>query len=298
MTQRALWRPVPKLSGSLDALRGPAVTELPVETALQRWRAGRPLVELRPLANVARSGGSFSARKMATLEEWQRGVGHSLVFDTRRRSEVHQLLSLSTLPEAQPLRFWSRSPVATLGRPRGVGQENEDGNGLAFHRHERNWLLLLTGTKRWYFHGGTPVTALQRVSEESLIKAEVEAATAGELQSHEQKPGECMLIPDGYWHCTYNDPAEQDMTFGVGGMGRFHSEVEALCAFGFLAELRQTKREELSCCVQPPSRISFKCCNVSARCWVWMPCIRLCLRPVPQPCTWPPVAAPWRCWNG
>ena len=21
----------------------------------------------------------------------------------------------------------------------------------------------------------------------------------GELQSHEQKPGECMLIPDGYW---------------------------------------------------------------------------------------------------
>ncbi|CAL1151392.1 unnamed protein product, partial [Cladocopium goreaui] len=123
---------------------------------------------------------------------------------------------------------------------------NEDGNGLAFHRHERNWLLLLTGTKRWYFHGGTPVTALQRVSEESLIKAEVEAATAGELQSHEQKPGECMLIPDGYWHCTYNDPAEQDMTFGVGGMGRFHSEVEALCAFGFLAELRQTKREELS----------------------------------------------------
>ena len=28
--------------------------------------------------------------------------------------------------------------------------------------------------------------------------------------------------------------------------GRLHSEVEALCAFGFLAELRQTKREELS----------------------------------------------------
>eukprot|EP00434_Breviolum_minutum_P013027 symbB.v1.2.011476.t1/scaffold766.1/size164214/1 len=77
---------------------------------------GHPKVELRPLDNVARSGGSFAAQ-CATLQEWQSGFGNSLVFDTRRNSEVNQLLRPWTLPEVSHLRFWSRSPVVSLGRP-------------------------------------------------------------------------------------------------------------------------------------------------------------------------------------
>ena len=46
--------------------------------------------------------------------------------------------------------------------------------------------------------------------------------------------------------------------------GRLHSEVEALCAFGFLAELRQTKREELS---QVPQRGGLGPTWKAEKCW-------------------------------
>ena len=73
--------------------------------------------------------------------------------------------------------------------------------------------------------------------EEELKAKEAEVAKAGELQSHLQQPGQCMLIPDGHWHCTYNQG--EALTLGVGGIGRLRSEPEAFCAFGDVAKLRE-----------------------------------------------------------
>ncbi|OLP93292.1 hypothetical protein AK812_SmicGene24838 [Symbiodinium microadriaticum] len=103
-----------------------------------------------------------------------------------------------------------------LSTPRAETLEDIAAGGLSFHRHERNWLLLLSGRKRWYFHAGEPATALARVSEEELQQREADCGSL--VQMHDQTPGECILIPDGHWHCTYN--STEHFTFGVGGMGR------------------------------------------------------------------------------
>merc|ERR1719329_1497619 len=98
------------------------------------------------------------------------------MFDTRRRSDLHQALRVEPPPF---LRLWSRSPIATLGRQAArdihpASGNSESAGGLAFHRHERNWLLLLSGRKRWFFRTGDaePATALERVSEEHLASRE------------------------------------------------------------------------------------------------------------------------------
>eukprot|EP00439_Symbiodinium_sp_Y106_P051437 s1389_g6.t2 len=119
--------------------------------------------------------------------------------------------------------------------PCGEPLEESAAGGLSFHRHERNWLLLLSGRKRWYFHAGEPATALARIPEEELQQREAEFGPL--VQMHDQTPGECILIPDGHWHCTYN--STEHFTFGVGGMGRIGSVSEALAAEGDVGALRQ-----------------------------------------------------------
>ncbi|CAJ1354347.1 unnamed protein product [Effrenium voratum] len=239
------WRPLARLPPSVlreprlhELLGGaPAVLDLggsALAEALARWRgivsgSGGLHLDVRPLHSVARSGGGFGAPKRLTLAEWQSGDG-PLVFDTRRGSDLHRALKIWTLPEAKALWSWSRSPVATLGKP-------DKREGLAFHRHERNWLLLLTGAKRWYFHEA-PSTALERVSEETLKETEVGGLT------HQQQPGELMLLPDGIWHCTYN--CSGSITLGLGGMGRLRSAAEAFCAFGDCEALRKVPLDVLS----------------------------------------------------
>ncbi|CAE7667833.1 unnamed protein product, partial [Symbiodinium sp. CCMP2456] len=92
-----------------------------------------------------------------------------------------------------------------------------------------------------YFHAGEPATALARVPEEELQKRE--AGFGPLVQMHDQTPGECILIPDGHWHCTYN--STEHFTFGVGGMGRIGSVSEALAAEGDVDALRQSPAEVL-----------------------------------------------------
>ncbi|CAE7903692.1 unnamed protein product, partial [Symbiodinium microadriaticum] len=174
-------------------------------------------LELRDESRVARSGGAFRMSDETTVKTWWEGSGNPLVFDTRRQSPLNQALRVWEFEEVAPLRYWSRSPIASLGRP---GKDIAAG-GLSFHRHERNWLLLLSGRKRWYFHAGEPATALARVSEEELQQREADCGSL--VQMHDQTPGECILIPDGHWHCTYN--STEHFTFGVGGMGRRSEEV-------------------------------------------------------------------------
>lgn len=235
-----------------DALAGrPAVVELggaaaPASGAALLQRIAGATVELRPPRAVARSGGAFHApgAERPTVAQWLRGAGAALVFDTRRGSELQRALraELGAGPPAE-LREWSRSPIATLGRP----QEEGQAAGLAFHRHERNWLLLVTGRKRWYFRASadmaaSPATALTRVSEEQLRTREPMCAPAGtELLTHDQRPGEALLLPDGLWHCTYNLPAGGDggdgVVVGYGGMGACASEAHYFAAAGDLAGL-------------------------------------------------------------
>eukprot|EP00933_Yihiella_yeosuensis_P053728 TRINITY_DN52021_c0_g1_i1.p1 TRINITY_DN52021_c0_g1~~TRINITY_DN52021_c0_g1_i1.p1 ORF type:complete len:450 (+),score=93.55 TRINITY_DN52021_c0_g1_i1:46-1395(+) len=207
-----------------------------------------PLLELREGVSVARSGGSFFAgNRQVGVVDWWNGAGNPLIFDTRRSSLLHQSLRGWTLgDEAAPqvLRYrWSRSPIVTLGRP----QEGKSSAGLAFHQHERSWLLLASGCKRWYFYAGSnpPNTALQRFEEEEFrLRELVVTGTGAEscLLSHDQQPGECMLVPDGVWHCTYNlnypiDSTKQELTFGLGGLGAIRSDAEAAAAEGDLKRL-------------------------------------------------------------
>mmetsp|Transcript_94965 Transcript_94965/g.292772 ORF Transcript_94965/g.292772 Transcript_94965/m.292772 type:complete len:438 (-) Transcript_94965:34-1347(-) len=264
--------PAEKLAGDVHtALRGrPAVVDLGpgavaacgVANLLERLASVR--LDLRPADVVARSGGSFypGDSRGPTAKEWWCGVGAPFVFDTRRGSEFHRALSHERRAASPPaLRSWSRSPVATLGRvreePHDRGPAALGTGGLAFHQHERSWLLLASGRKRWYFHvgQGPPATALARVSETELLEHEARAAATGadaELITHEQQPGECVLVPDGVWHCTYNVPGAEPLVFGLGGLGACGGPKALAAAEGDLAALADVPHEpeaaqELAC---------------------------------------------------
>eukprot|EP00931_Biecheleriopsis_adriatica_P115338 TRINITY_DN91144_c0_g1_i1.p1 TRINITY_DN91144_c0_g1~~TRINITY_DN91144_c0_g1_i1.p1 ORF type:complete len:431 (+),score=82.36 TRINITY_DN91144_c0_g1_i1:59-1351(+) len=195
------------------------------------WRLRGVHFDLRPAGAVARSGGAFctgeESRRCA--EEW-------------RSSDLHQALRAWSLgEEVAPSHLrqrWSRSPIATLGRP-----QASDAAGLSFHRHERSWLLLASGRKRWYFYTGPemPATSLDRVSEDELLLREGPGGSF--FSTHEQVPGEVVLIPDGVWHCTYN--GGEELTFGVGGMGRLDSDAEAWAAQGDLEALKEVPSQWL-----------------------------------------------------
>lgn len=88
---------------------------------------------------------------------------------------------------------------------------------------------------------------------EEALKHQEALWASGELQSHVQRPGECILIPDGHWHCTYNQG--EQLTVGVGGMGGMRSEVEVLCAFGAVAELREAGEEGVGRGAQVPRHL-------------------------------------------
>eukprot|EP00927_Polykrikos_kofoidii_P044478 TRINITY_DN38432_c0_g2_i1.p1 TRINITY_DN38432_c0_g2~~TRINITY_DN38432_c0_g2_i1.p1 ORF type:complete len:244 (-),score=37.16 TRINITY_DN38432_c0_g2_i1:29-694(-) len=141
-------------------------------------------VDVRTPIDVARSGGAFRLGQHSprpSVSEWLRGGGLSpLIFDTLRGSELHTAVQQRLgMRVPTPLRSWSRSPIATIGRTSDCNAvESAEGphGGLAFHRHERNWLYLACGIKRWFFHvggrNGTPVTAYERVREEELRQRE------------------------------------------------------------------------------------------------------------------------------
>lgn len=275
---------------SLEAADGPA------DTTGATGAAGRALLkpledvrlEVRNATAVARSGGAFhvattdradsgstgdgdraassrGCRQDPTLDAWRRGAGAPLVFDTRRGSALHAALRqhLAAAPPAA-LRRWARTPIASLGRApvgwrRGEAAETQEAGGLAFHRHERSWLYLAAGRKRWYFHigglSGAPATALARVTETELREQELLAAAeelrsggagaSASLLTHDQVPGECVFVPDGVWHCTYNlpestcdDSADSHVVVGYGGMGACDSDLEFFSAAGDVVSLR------------------------------------------------------------
>lgn len=233
-------------------------------------------LDLRPASDVARGGGYFRSggQRRPSVAEWRRGAGNALAFDTRRGSELNVGLRAALPSGGSPpaLRLWSRSPVASLGRaaspPESAeelgGAGDKESSGLSFHRHERNWLFLLSGRKRWYFHIGAapPVTALERVDEEDLLRRESEkrggsapsVSTApitepdGELLTHDQLPGECLLLPDGVWHSTYNLFEQQgpdEVVIAFGGMGACASKLHLAAAEGDLRVLAAAPRQEL-----------------------------------------------------
>eukprot|EP00928_Gymnodinium_smaydae_P067143 TRINITY_DN50088_c0_g1_i1.p1 TRINITY_DN50088_c0_g1~~TRINITY_DN50088_c0_g1_i1.p1 ORF type:complete len:479 (-),score=28.53 TRINITY_DN50088_c0_g1_i1:345-1781(-) len=221
-------------------------------------------LQFRSSQAVARSGGAFRASNAGCgsasqrFEEWvrseQSGRGtQPLVFDTRRNSEVNKVVwNNAGVAVPLPLRTWSRSPIVTLGCTVQAcdsksSQQSVPSGGLPFHQHERSWLLLLSGMKRWYFLvGEVPSTALKRVSEEKLLMTEDTRSSSGDtiLYTHDQCPGECILVPDGVWHCTYNMPGsttserDQMLVAGLGGLGACGDILEYFAAQGDIDSLQ------------------------------------------------------------
>jgi len=248
--------PVGALQGEVHDILGglPAVVDLrdwvqrmpDIETIVHQM-ATVPL-DVRPATTVARSGGAFRVPgSTPSVSEWQQRASTPLVFDTRRSSALHQALSTVCGPARGPpaaLQTWTRSRVASLGRT-----EDKTAPGLAFHRHERSWLLLASGRKRWYFHahsGAAPATAFAEEREDEFrLKEELAAAETGaQLSWHEQLPGECVLVPDGVWHCTYNvrcktENLSPELVLGLGGMGACSNTLQFLAAEGDLEGLNK-----------------------------------------------------------
>ena len=128
-------------------------------------------------------------------------------------------------PDAAALRALSLHPVVSVGGRYQSQSEREQqpeseqlayddgygghGGGLAFHRHDANWLTLLSGRKLWCFAAPVAVPHVGRVEPEALLEdPSVRLAV--------QRPGDIMIVPRGWWHATYNMPDESvgDIRYG------------------------------------------------------------------------------------
>eukprot|EP01043_Picozoa_sp_COSAG02_P042195 COSAG02_NODE_3564_length_6552_cov_5.292112_4_plen_296_part_00 len=187
--------------------------------AHERWatrerlvlRHGDVEISLRDNSAVARSGGAFHSSHRLSLRDFTSSLAahdangggsgsggggggwHTMLFSTARDECWQRLSADYEIPSA--LADAVAQPIVSIGGA---------GGGLAFHQHEENWLALVTGRKRWLLAPPTaasPATAHRRVAE-------------GEQPPHpgtivvDQQPGEILYLPPGWWHCTYNAPAD------------------------------------------------------------------------------------------
>ena len=182
--------------------------------AHERWatrerlalRHGDVEISLRDNSAVARSGGAFHSSHRLTLRDFMSSLAthdasdaaggggwHAMLFSTARDECWQRLSADYEIPSA--LADAVAQPIVSIGGA---------GGGLAFHQHEENWLALITGRKRWLLAPPTasrPATAHRRV-------AEAEQPPHQGTIVVDQRPGEILYLPPGWWHCTYNAPTE------------------------------------------------------------------------------------------
>lgn len=85
--------------------------------------------------------------------------------------------------------------------------------GVTFCSHGLSWLALLTGTKQWYF---APHDVHARPTDptcKGVAGGPHAAPPAGTTHACEQRSGELIVVPTGWWHATCND----GVTFAFGG---------------------------------------------------------------------------------
>ncbi|CAK0816685.1 unnamed protein product, partial [Prorocentrum cordatum] len=224
-----------------------------------------PFRHVRPAGDVTRLGGYFRpGGARPTVAEWRSGAGEPLVFDTRRGGELHgRLRSALQLRAPGPLRRWSRSPIASLGRapPEGGARASAGAPapaaaaGLAFHRHERNELaparvraeaVVLPCGGRAAGHcpapGGRGRAAPPRAAERRAWHGARPLGRGAVGARCMLMPLLCSstIVPDGVWHCTYNVHVDAEpFTIGVGGMGACASDLQVLAAEGDVAGLEE-----------------------------------------------------------
>lgn len=168
---------------------------------------GHARIALRDARAVERSGGAFATARSARADEL--AASAALAFSTSYDDELVRRLKPALDQPPTALRPTASRPIVSVGG---------SGLGLGFHQHDESWLYLVCGRKRWGFGApersslrGRRLAADQRAAADELPAADADVRC-------EQRPGEVVVVPRGWWHATRNCEEER-LTLGLGGLG-------------------------------------------------------------------------------